>query len=155
MLFELGQQGVDPGVGHVIPQPGLDPHPLEEIAGGGDGTVDTRLVTAAAQIPTRSAYCSNLARFCSRLACSRAGSTTARVWAWSRPCRAVIRGPACGWPSPGARGPDQPFSARVALHMMLARTSWFSGSTSALGPSSARVSSSPSAKRSCTLASTG
>ena len=41
VLFELGQQGVDIGVGQtVVPQPGLDPHPLEEVAGGGDGTVD-------------------------------------------------------------------------------------------------------------------
>ena len=47
VLFELGQQGVDPGVGHVIPQPGLDPHPLEEVAGGFDGAVDAFFFAAA------------------------------------------------------------------------------------------------------------
>jgi len=42
---------------------------------------------------TRSAYCNSLARLLSRCMCSSEGSTTARLWPWSRPCLAVSSWP--------------------------------------------------------------
>ncbi|MNT68200.1 hypothetical protein D3C72_2064100 [compost metagenome] len=73
---------------------------------------------------TRAAYCSSLARLACLRTRSMLGRMMAKVCAWSSSYKAVNSWPmACVDQSCGTPTPIRPFKARVALHMMLARTS--------------------------------